>query len=102
MKLLRNKIKIKELENYIDKLEKDCDIERIEKAKIKKQLNKIEEEYENLKNKMDKNILKIKKLTEQNKFLKQRDKKLQTVEMMFQNRKEYGIKEISKIVLEEE
>lgn len=102
MKFIKNKQKLKEYEEYINKLEKDCDIERIERTKLKNECNKIKQEYENLKFKMDKNILKIKKIQEQNKFLKQREKKLQTIEMMFQNRKEFGIKEISKFVLEDE
>ena len=99
MKFIKNKQKLKEYEEYINKLEKDCDIERIERTKLKNECNKIKQEYENLKFKMDKNILKIKKIQEQNKFLKQREKKLQTIEMMLQNRKEIGIKEHKKSLI---
>lgn len=94
MKFINKSKKIKELEEYIVKIERECDIERIEKSKYR-------EKYNNLAKIVDDNILKTKKLKEQNKLLRQRDKKLKQIELLFENGK-VNLKQLTKIVMEED
>ena len=94
MKFINKSKKIKELEEYIDKIERECDTTRIEK-------NKYREKYNNLAKIVDDNILKTKKLKEQNKLLRQRDKKLKQIELLFENGK-VNLKQLTKIVMEED
>lgn len=94
MKFINKSKKIKELEEYIVKVERECDTARIEKSKYR-------EKYNNLAKIVDDNILKMKKLKEQNKLLRQRDKKLKQIELLFENGK-VNLKQLTKIVMEED
>lgn len=94
MKFVNKNKKIKELERYIDRVEKECNTARIEK-------NKYRELYNDLTQSIDKNIQKLKKAQDQNKLLRQRDKKLKQIELLFENGK-VNLKELTKIVMEED
>lgn len=80
-------IKYKENMDELDKLDRDCDILKTEKSRIKTAKEELEREVNYLRDRQYENLETIKEQRKKIRQLNKRNKKLQQIEEMFENKR---------------